>query len=131
MTHPIAKRVFEQLVSDANGFALAEGAEQEIELALSAMSGSVELVEALLTLASVAEFLSTRGESAARALLAIMLRFEDDLRALNASLGAEVVEKRLRTTRDRADKLLGGFALVRAKKVASSPGAVPWWNLPR
>jgi hypothetical protein len=129
VTHPIAQRVFEKLVKNADGFALAEGAEQEIELALSAMGGSVELVDALLTLASVAEFLSTRGESAARALIAIMLRFEDELRALNASLGAEVVEKRLRTTRDRADKLLGGFALVRAKNVAPSPAGVPWWSL--
>jgi hypothetical protein len=127
--HPIARFVFDHLEQNAGEWRLVEGAEEAIAAELVALRGKTALVEAMIAVASVAEFLTARnGRDAAIALLGVMLDREDDVRALNGVLGAEVVEKRVRETRKQAEKLLGGAALARTLDRSPAPaGAVRWW----
>ena len=127
--HPIARFVFDRLAQTSGEWRLIEGAEEEIAACLAAMCGKTELIAAMIAIASVAEFLAARnGRDAAAALLGVMLDREEDVRALNGVLGAEVVERRVRETRKQAEKLVGGAALARKLDRSPAPaGAVRWW----
>jgi hypothetical protein len=58
-----------------------------------------------------------------------MLAFEQDLKAINGKLGAEVVESHVRT-RDEAERLLGNLGLARTLDRSPAPaGAARWWNV--
>ena len=129
--HPIARVVFDHLACGPGGWRIDPSGIERIDASLSELRGSVELVGALAALASVVDFLSSRGGGeVVPALVGVMLGFEGDLKTINASLGAEVLEKRVRATRNRAEKLLGNFALARTLDRSPAPaGTARWWSV--